>query len=1222
MTSKLERAIAVHEQWLAAGRVPPIGELLAAHPDLAELLAALLVDEQEVDRSIALLDGVPCELGDHLLLHELGRGGMGVVYRARQLSLDRDVALKVLAGHVTRQPEAVVRFRREAALAARLEHPHIVGIHGVGQQGDTYFFAMELVDGGPLTRRDPRTGALRTVAATVELCAKVADALAHAHLRGVLHRDVKPGNVLVRHDDEPVLTDFGLARQLEDPGVTRSGLFAGTPSYASPEQLLDSKSVDARSDVWSLGATLYELLTGRVPFAGDSAAAVAEQIRAVEATDPRRFEPSLPVELSAIVLKALAKAKDERYASAAAFRDDLLAFRDGRPIAARPVGAMTRTARWLRRHPGWRAAAWSALAAVFLVPLVVTVAVARARDRALAAEQLARRQAYGANLAAASTAIAAGDRAQGRQRLEACPEDLRGREWELLHGSLDHAVWSASTGSRPVVAIAQSRAGRSLVLADDLGAVALWDMERSAELWRVPPPSPSAAVAALAFVPGDEAILVAHADGAVRRLGAARGDLLGALAASGANVDVAIAARGTHVLRSRQLGQLEVFDAGLQPLQNLSLDRAFDRALGRFVADGVQLVASPQIGGLVHWPLAGGQVRGCDYGSMPEQLVAADGLSRVVAFDARTGFTWWDPASGAVQRMHHGARQVGCLDVAPDGRWLCVGGCRGEIAVHDLQQSRLVRTLLGHAAPVTALDVGVGGWTVSGAADGSVRSWNLFADAGAAELAGAGLVASLSGASFGRSLAVDAHGSLFTGGLDGTVRRVEPASGRLLWQRQLPHWVNGMAPLASGELLVTWHDQLQRLAADDGRPVGDTVKVAGLAYVRRLCVAPDGVGCALLDDGGAVALVDTGTGAVVGPRPIASIRTSRSGGLAFAADGALWVGDEAGVVRCLAPGRLAVVATFHVGAPVTALAVDGEQLLIATWDAAARTGRLARHGVDGTVLAAQELPSAVTAMALFDARLALSRLDGRLAVHDRRDLAAIVELPQPASALWNVVAGPAGEWLAVQCLEGEPRILIAANAANRASARRDRALRAAAAHFAAEALQATGWTPRAVRRLSGNHELSDDLRTAAIAALPPPAAWRLRDIALHYVAASTMHDGTSASLRELHECLLESLPIVAAADVASHQVAVALVELRLERADAALARVTTIDGALLSPWWTALEQFVRCKGHVVGGRGDDARAAFAAMQRAFAACEEPPPRHLLHEAERAVAGLR
>ena len=155
-----------------------------------------------------------------------------------------------------------------------------------------------------------------------------------------------------------------------------------------------------------------------------------------------------------------------------------------------------------------------------------------------------------------------------------------------------------------------------------------------------------------------------------------------------------------------------------------------------------------------------------------------------------------------------------------------------------------------------------------------------------------------------------------------------------------------------------------------------------------------------------------------------------------------------------------------------------------------------------------------------------------------------------------------------------------------------------------------------------NHELADDLRTAAIAALPPPAAWRLRDIALHYVAASTMHDGTSASLRELHECLLESLPIVAAADVASHQVAVALVELRLERADAALARVTTIDGALLSPWWTALEQFVRCKGHVVGGRGDDARAAFAAMQRAFAACEEPPPRHLLHEAERAVAGLR
>ncbi|MBK8099517.1 MAG: protein kinase [Planctomycetes bacterium] len=348
---QLERAITVYEQWLAAGKPVTPAQLIDGNRDLGELLQAMLADRDEVDQAIAAADGENRVLGDFRILGEIGRGGMGVVYRARQRSLDREVALKVLPSHVTLQPSAVARFRREATLAARLEHPNIVAIHAVGDDGDTNFFAMELVDGAPLDRIDPATGKPRSVRQCVELCAAVADALAHAHEHGVLHRDVKPTNILVRKDGRPVLTDFGLARDVDQPGMTRTGAFAGTPHYTAPEQAAGSKHVDARADVWSLGATLYELLTGRRAFEGDTVADVIEQIARREPVDPVRLVPALSPDLAAIVLKALEKDPARRYHSARAFADDLRAFLEFRPIAARRATPMRRLQRWIRREP-------------------------------------------------------------------------------------------------------------------------------------------------------------------------------------------------------------------------------------------------------------------------------------------------------------------------------------------------------------------------------------------------------------------------------------------------------------------------------------------------------------------------------------------------------------------------------------------------------------------------------------------------------------------------------------------------------------------------------------------------------------------------------------------------------------------------------------------------------------------------------------------------------
>ncbi len=322
---------------------------------------------------------------------------MGVVYKARQVSLNRTVALKMILAGQFASPEDVERFHREAEAAANLDHPNVVPIYEIGQHEGQHFFSMKLIEGNSLARelaggqwgvagKDARKKAATLVAMT-------ARAVHHAHQRGVLHRDLKPGNILLDAQGQPHVTDFGLARRVDgDSQLTHSCAIVGTPSYMSPEQARSEKVLTTGVDIYSLGAILYELLTGRPPFRVETPLDTVLQVLSHDPQPPRQIDSSIDRDLETICLKCLAKDPQRRYDSAAALADDLQRFLDGEPIRARPVGRGERLVRWFRRNPALGAAASLAVAALLAATAVsIVYAVHRsayAADRASAAQRL------------------------------------------------------------------------------------------------------------------------------------------------------------------------------------------------------------------------------------------------------------------------------------------------------------------------------------------------------------------------------------------------------------------------------------------------------------------------------------------------------------------------------------------------------------------------------------------------------------------------------------------------------------------------------------------------------------------------------------------------------------------------------------------------------------------------------------------------------------------
>jgi WD40 repeat protein len=521
--TSLEDVVLAYLEAADAGAAPAPEELVARHPHLAVELKAFFADQEFLAPLVAPLrtpapTAAPppkaLSFGDYEVLGEIDRAGMGVVYRARRVSLNKVVALKMIRDDELASPDDVQRFHREAENVAALDHPNIVPIYDFGEHEGRPFFSMKLVEGGSLAQHVRRfAGKPRDVARLMEI---VARAVHYAHQRGILHRDLKPANILleITEDTEaaekgqeapsrgknvraasefsvssvvPMVADFGLARRLDGVGgLPASGVIEGTIPYMAPEQTAGTKGLSTAADVYGLGAVLYELLTGRRPFQGANPLEVLSQVREKEPAAPRGIDRKVNRDLEVICLKCLHKQPAKRYGSAQGLADDLRRFTEGRPIKARRVRWPERAAKWARRRP----AVAALLTATVLLALLGGAGVGWKWWEAETALQKVNAELYRSRINRADGYITARQNSLADKELDECPEALRGFEWYYLKRLCRRNVVvlpgedvAPNGRAARVRGLQYSPDGRLLATASADGRVNVWDPIKGRLLW-------------------------------------------------------------------------------------------------------------------------------------------------------------------------------------------------------------------------------------------------------------------------------------------------------------------------------------------------------------------------------------------------------------------------------------------------------------------------------------------------------------------------------------------------------------------------------------------------------------------------------------------------------------------------------------------------------------------------------------------------------------------
>ncbi len=686
----------------------------------------------------------PVRMGDYELGEEIARGGMGVVYKARQISLNRTVALKMILAGEFAGPKFVQRFRTEAEAAAKLHHPNIVAIHEIGEHEGRHFFSMDYVEGPSLQEAVRRElFSPKRAAACVRT---LAQAVHYAHQQGILHRDLKPSNVLLGPDDQPMITDFGLAKVLtSDTELTMSGQILGTPGYLPPEQASGHRGkVGLWSDVYSLGALLYYLLTSRPPFQAQDVTDVLDQVLNREPVSPRLFNPTVPRDIDTICLKCLEKDPARRYASARALAEDLGRYLQGETIMARPVNRPEKVWRWCRRKP----ALAGALAACAVVLVAGFLGVSWQWRRAEKESRAAYRSLYDADMLLAQQAFEDNNYGRVEQLLrEHAPqssrrpkEDLRGWEWRYLLGQIQsEELDTLGSHSNTVSYLVFSPDGRWLASSSHYefgNDVRVWDLQarRLVARW----PLERAGRVNIAAFSADSRTLAVADYGQLRFYRAP---------AWNETVPGATISNRFQAIAYTADGRRLVGLAGNRPYEVVVMDvrdgrtiTAWPTVRGRDLVlspdarlAAVQCRSEPEV--VVHeldtgapvarLPGPGGMYRQGNLRFSPDGRLFANVVnSGSDALEKSVNF-WSVPDFKLVRRLQTTGRAFTGVDFSPDSRQAYLSGADQTISIYDLATWECVRILSGHRDEVWCVACSPDGSRLaSGSRDATIRFWS------------------------------------------------------------------------------------------------------------------------------------------------------------------------------------------------------------------------------------------------------------------------------------------------------------------------------------------------------------------------------------------------------------------------------------------------------------------------------------------------------------------
>lgn len=854
----------------------------------------------------------PRRFGDYELFEVVAHGGMGLVYRARQISLNRIVAVKMILAAQMADEQTVRRFQTEAEAAAKLRHPNIVAIHVVGVEQGQHFYSMDFVAGqslGQIVREYPLPP--RRAATYVR---SVAEAIHYAHQQGVLHRDLKPSNVLIDTDDQPRVTDFGLAKVAhDDSGLTLSGQVMGTPSYMAPEQAQGhGDKANARTDVYGLGALLYELLTGHPPFKSESPLATLKLVIEAEPVPPRQVNPKVPLDLETICLKCLRKNPARRYGNAQELAEDLRRYLAHEPIQARPIGALGKGWRWCRRKPA--VAALSAATVVLLLTVTLGSVLAAwriglAKDAAVRTAAESRERLRRLNVSTGIGLMEAGDllgalpwlvQALGLEQpgtdsdrlarlriatvlheapklvqlwtmpdlVEEAPFGPDGKHvigltktgrvflWEVSSGA---CLATSSATQEPVHRLRLSPRGDRLALVHQTAGVSLCQVPSLAQVCSL---GQGRRIRDAAFSPDGRVLVTVTGEGEVERWDGVTGTDLHSSWPAGLALDRLHFSPDGQRLLLVQDSQAWLCDAATGRLWQPTFGHGGKIVDAAFSPDGSRLLTASQDRTARLWPVAPapGEPLSLEHGSwVTAAQFSGDGRYVVTASYDRTARVWLAQTGQAVTPPLRHGHAVWRASFSPDGRYVLTAGFDHTARLWNVQTGEPVLSTLRHNGYVAEASFSPEGRRlVTAGQDHVVRVWELSSTLSTWSAEAPGSVEAMDFSPDGTRL-VSANS-------DGTVQLRAAASGRLLATQHQEADLTCVRFSPDGHLVVTVGrtGSAQLCDAQTGQPLRPAMR-----HERAILCAnfsPDSRRLVTASEDRTAQVWDTATGQPVGPR--------------------------------------------------------------------------------------------------------------------------------------------------------------------------------------------------------------------------------------------------------------------------------------------------------------------------------------------------------------------